>query len=61
MKDAYQPFTNEERLQESLHSYSTQKNEAMNNSVAKYTPETKIYRTTMALTNRVMILRYVIF
>ena len=55
MKDAYQPFTNEERLQESLHSYSTQKNEAMNNCVAKYAPKTRTYSTTMALTNTVMI------
>ena len=55
MKNTYQPFTNEERLQESLHSYSTQKNEAMNNSVAKYAPKTRTYSTTMALTNRVMI------
>ena len=55
MRDAYEPFTNEERLRESLHSYSTQKNEAMNNSVAKYAPKTRTYSTTMALTNRVMI------
>ena len=55
MRDAYEPFTKEERLRESLHSYSTQKNEAMNNSVAKYAPKTRTYSTTMALTNRVMI------
>jgi len=55
MKEAYQPFTTEERLQESLHNYSTQKNEVMNNSVAKYAPKTRTYSTTMALTNRIMI------
>jgi len=55
MRDAYEPFTSEERLRESLHCYSTQKNEAMNNSVAKYAPKTRTYSTTMALTNRVMI------
>ena len=55
MKDAYQPFPNEERLHESLHSYYTQKNEAMNNSVAKCASKTRTYSTTMALTNRVMI------
>ena len=55
MKEAYQPFTTEERLQESLHNYSTQKNEAMNNSIAKYAPKIRTYSTTMALTNRIMI------
>lgn len=55
MRETYQPFTTEERLQESLHNYSTQKNEAMNISVAKYAPKTRTYSTTMALTNRIMI------
>ena len=54
MKGTYQSFTNEERLQKSLHSYSTQK-KAMNNYIAKYAPMTRTYSTTMALTNRVMI------
>ena len=55
MTRCYLPFTTEERLKESLHIFSTQKNEAMNNSVAKYAPKTRTYSTSMSLTNRVMI------
>ena len=55
MNKSYLPFTTEERLKESLHNFSTQKNEAMNNSVAKYAPKTRTYSTSMSLTNRVMI------
>ena len=52
---AYLPFTKESRLKESLQNFSTQNNEALNNSVAKYAPKTRTYSTSMALTNRVMI------
>ena len=51
----YLPFTTEERLKESLHKFSTQKNETMNNSVAKYAPKTRTYSTSISITNRVMI------
>ena len=37
----YAPFTTPKRLQESLHSFDTQRNEGMNTSVEKYSPKTK--------------------
>lgn len=55
MHRAYIPFTIEERLQESLHNFSTQKNKTLNNSVANYAPKKRTYSTSMSLTNRVMI------
>ena len=55
IKKAYLPYTTEARLKESLHLYDTQKNEDMNNSIAKYAPKTKRYGMTISLTNRVMI------
>ena len=55
MHRAYIPFTIEERLKESLHNFSTQKNGTLNNSVVKYTPKKRTYSTSMSLTNRVMI------
>ena len=55
IKKAYLPYTTEARLKESLHLYDTQKNEAMNNSIAKYATKTKTYGMTISLTNRVMI------
>ena len=54
---AYRPFTTPTRLKESLHDFDTQKNEAMNASIAKYAPKTKTYGMTISLTNRVMIAR----
>ena len=38
---AYRPFTTPTRLKESLHDFDTQKNEAMNASIAKYATKTK--------------------
>ena len=55
MTRCYLPFTTEEQLKESLRRFSTQKNKAMNNSLAKYAPKTRTYITSMSLTNRVMI------
>ena len=55
MWDCYRPFTTITRLKESLHEFDTQKNEAMNTSIAKYAPKTKTYGMTISLTNRVMI------
>ena len=53
--DAYRSFTTRERLQESLHPFDTQQNEAMNASISKYAPKTKTYGMTISLTNRVLI------
>ena len=52
---AYRPCTTEARLKESLHFYDIQKNEAVNNSIAKYAQKTITYGMTISLTNRVMI------
>ena len=51
----YEPFTTPKRLQESLHLFDTQGNEAMNESVGKYAPKTNTYGMTISLTNRVMV------
>ena len=51
----YEPFTTAKRLQESLHPFDTQGNEAMNASISKYAPKTKTYGMTISLTNRVMV------
>ena len=51
----FEPFTNPKRLQESLHLFDTQENEAMNASVGKYAQKTKTYGMTFSLTNRVMV------
>jgi len=46
-------YMTEEKLRQLHHGYSTQGNEAMNQSVASYAPKTKTYSTTMSLHNRV--------
>ena len=38
MCKAYQPFTIPTRIKESLHEFDTQKKEAINAYIAKYTP-----------------------
>ena len=53
--DAYRSFTTRERLQESLHPFDTQQNEAMSASISKYAPKTKTHGMTISLTNRVLI------
>merc|ERR1711884_108251 len=55
MKEAYDPFITEERLEESRHGFTTQANESFNISVAAYAPKNKTYSTTMSLSNRVHI------
>ena len=55
MLKAFEPFLKPERLMESLHGCSTQCNEAMNQSIAKYAPKNKSYGSTMSLSNRVAI------
>lgn len=65
--DAYRHFTIKTRLNESLHIYSTQFNEAMHDSVENLTPKIRTYSASMTLTNRVTIaigtsnLSYLIF
>ena len=49
------PFTTRERLQESLHPFDTQQNEAMNTPISKYASKTKTYGMTISLTNCVLI------
>ena len=49
------PFKTRERLQESLHLFDTQQNEAMNTPISKYSSKTKTYGMTISLTNCVLI------
>ena len=51
----YKPFITHERLQEYVHPFDTQQNEAINAYVSKYTPKTKTYGITISLINRFMI------
>eukprot|EP00978_Attheya_sp_CCMP212_P026795 scaffold88833_cov40-Attheya_sp.AAC.1 len=46
-------YATEEKMRQLHHGYSTQGNEAMNQSVASFAPKTKTYSTTMSLHNRV--------
>ena len=55
MLDYYCPFTTTTRLKESLHHFDTQKNEAMNTSIAKCAPKIKTHGMIISLANRVMI------
>ena len=55
MWDLYRPFTVTTRLEEPLHDFDTQNNEAINTYIATYTPKTKTYGMTISLTNRVII------
>ena len=52
---AYQPYIQEEMLKQLQHSFSTQRNEAMNQSVASYAPKGKTYSLTDSLDTRVCI------
>ena len=52
---AYQPYIEEEMLKQLQHSFSTQRNEAMNQSVASYAPKGKTYSLTDSLDTRVCI------
>ena len=53
--NVYKPFTTRERLQEFLHLFDTQHNEAMNTSISKYATKTKTYGMAISLINRVLI------
>ena len=50
---AVERFQTDENIKECLHSYDTQYNESLNNSVARYAPKFKHYGTTMSLESRV--------
>ena len=52
---AYQPYTTKEMLEQLRHPWSTQANEAINQSVAAYVPKGKIYSLTNSLDTRVCI------
>ena len=52
---AYQPYIKEEMLAQLQHSFSTQQNEAMNQSVASYAPKGKTYSLTDSLDTHVCI------
>ena len=55
MKRIWMKLTTEDRLEECMHFFTSQKNEGMNTSVGKYARKGRTYCTTMSLTNRVMI------
>ena len=51
----WEKLTEDERLIECMHGFSSQCNEGLNTAVAKYARKGRTYCTTMSLTNRVMI------
>ena len=55
MRVRFEPFLLPDRLLECLHIYTTQCNEAMNNSIAKYAPKSRTYSSSMSLSHRVAI------
>ena len=55
MRKTYAPYTTPERLMESMHTFHTQTNEALNSVIAKYAPKNRTYGTTMSLSNRIAI------
>ena len=55
MKPIWMKLTTDEKLYECMHTENSQRNEAMNTSVAKYARKGRTYCTTMSLTNRVML------
>ena len=55
MSLAYQPYITKPMLRQLQHPWSTQKNEAMNQSVASYAPKGKTYSLTNSLDTRVAI------
>ena len=50
---AYAPYITKEMLSMLNHNFDTQKNEALNNSVAAYAPKSKTYSMTSSLECRV--------
>ena len=53
LKDVYDEFLSEKRLKEMYHKYNSQKNEAMNQKIARVCPKNKTYSKTMLLSDRV--------
>ena len=55
MKEKYSKYISKTYLEHCIHSFDTQMNEGMNNSVAKYTSIEKHYKATKSLLTRVFI------
>lgn len=55
LKTALSPFMTKEVLLESVHSMNTQKNESLNNSIARLCPKSKHFASTATLLTRVQI------
>ena len=55
MKDIYDEFITEDRLEESRHGFTTQANESFNTTIASYAPKNKTYSMTMSLKIRIHI------
>ena len=55
LTQAYAPFITHAMMSVLHHTYGTQKNEALNNSVATYAPKSKTYSLTNSLHCRVSI------
>ena len=53
--ELYKPYITEEHLRQLHHNFSTQHNEAMNNSVSAFAPKGKTYSKTESLETRVAI------
>ena len=55
MEEKYSKYISKTYLEHCIHSFNTQMNEGMNNSVAKYAPKGKHYGATKSLLTRVFI------
>ena len=55
MKAIFERFKTDEALEQCLHMWCTQLNEAMNTCVAKYAPKGKTYCSSLSLSNRICI------
>ena len=55
MKKALLRFSTKQRMTESLHGFSTQMNECLNNMISYYAPKNKTYGMTMSLQNRIAV------
>ena len=55
MKELYEPFFTDEKLEEMRHTFETQVNESLNVAIMMLAPKHKTYSKSMSLQNRVMI------
>ena len=55
LTQAFAPFVTHEMMAMLHHKYDTQKNEALNNSVAAYAPKSRVYSLTNSLLCRISI------